>query len=358
MENSAPFLIALLLVSGLLVPSHVFSQTAETGPKLSVQLTGQTPFVYQNEEGKTVVIGEIANLGEVAHVTDVVIRVNFYNDVDPEPVDVKRGNSLLDVIPPQSTSPFIIESNVADSEISQVSVSVEGFKSSSEKKRVLELRSGESRYGDTFMFSGSITNSAGADAGKTKVHLVFYDVFIPPRIIKVSTINIDNIPATKSHSFTMETDLPRLAKNFVVLAESEFFISDRHIVKLPEVASYTKLVAISDVAVTNEFGKRLSQVKVGEPVSITSNLWIQFSADQKSDTLPFVYYAQIKKSGEIPFVEFLGKHEDVFLGAEKKNPSITWTPEEKGMYFIETFVWDENAVPIANKGPVLLVVVT
>jgi len=39
-------------------------------------------------------------------------------------------------------------------------------------------------------------------------------------------------------------------------------------------------------------------------------------------------------------------------------PSVEWTPQNTGLYFVETFVWDPNAVPLASKGPIALILVT
>ncbi|NIU88769.1 MAG: hypothetical protein GWN56_16370 [Nitrosopumilaceae archaeon] len=348
----------LLLFLAIMIPiNQASSQTTDTGSLLSVQLTSQTPFVYHDDEGKTVVIGEVVNTEEVSSVGDIKIKVNFYNDQNLNPVEIKRGTTILEVIPPKGTSPFIIESS-KNSDITQAYVSVEGFSPSQKKERTLEIKPGEKLYGDIFQFSGTISNKAGVDAGKTNVFLVFYDSFAPPRIVGISKVTLDNVPAGESKEFSFDTDIPKKAVRFEVLAESVSFLSDRHTLKVPQTESRTKLATIADVSITDKFGKTLSEIKVGKPVLIQSNLWIQFSADQPSNVQPFVYYAQIKQSGEKPFVEFLGTHNGEFLGAERKTSSIEWVPQNKGVFFIETFVWDDKGIPIANKGPVILVIVT
>jgi len=96
---------------------------------------------------------------------------------------------------------------------------------------------------------------------------------------------------------------------------------------------------------------------VGSPVKIQSESWIQFSADQKSNETPYSYYVQIKQSGKTPFVEFIGQYDGSHIGVDKQFPSVDWTPENNGLFFIETFVWDRNNIPIADQGPIVLVIV-
>jgi len=65
----------------------------------------------------------------------------------------------------------------------------------------------------------------------------------------------------------------------------------------------------------------------------------------------------VKQSGKSPFVEFIGKYDGRYIGAGSQSQSIDWIPENDGLFFIETFVWDRNNIPIADQGPILLVVV-
>jgi len=59
-----------------------------------------------------------------------------------------------------------------------------------------------------------------------------------------------------------------------------------------------------------------------------------------------------------PFIHFIGKTSGTFFSGGTQIPVIEWTPQEKGVYFAETFVWDQNAVPLASKGPLSLILVT
>ena len=58
-----------------------------------------------------------------------------------------------------------------------------------------------------------------------------------------------------------------------------------------------------------------------------------------------------------PTVQFIGKFDGRFIGNEVEFQSIDWTPEKKGLFFIETFVWDRNNIPLGAQGPFVLILV-
>ncbi len=84
---------------------------------------------------------------------------------------------------------------------------------------------------------------------------------------------------------------------------------------------------------------------------------IQLAADHESDETAYTYYVQIKESGKAPYVEYIGKFDGQFIGAGSEFQTIDWIPEKKGLFFIETFVWDRNNIPIAEQGPIVLIIV-
>src|SRR3990170_1079371 len=69
----------------------------------------------------------------------------------------------------------------------------------------------------------------------------------------------------------------------------------------------SSLVTINDISVTDSEGNRLPDLMVNSPVNIQSELTIQYSPNQKPEVQPYVYYIQIKQSGEKAFVEYIGK---------------------------------------------------
>jgi len=72
------FILSVFLALLLIPFSQSFSQEfSDNAPTLSVSLKNETPFVYQDSEGYTVVVGAVENHNSLTPVTNVEIRVNF-----------------------------------------------------------------------------------------------------------------------------------------------------------------------------------------------------------------------------------------------------------------------------------------
>ncbi len=95
--------------------------------------------------------------------------------------------------------------------------------------------------------------------------------------------------------------------SFKLVAESNNYQSEFIDITSTKVDVITKLVTISDISVNDIEGNRLSDVSVGFTVDIQSGIWIEYSGEQEAEEQPYVYYIQIKQSGEKAFVEFIGK---------------------------------------------------
>ncbi len=340
----------------LLIPfSQAFSQeSTDTAPTLTVSLRNETPFVYQDSEGYTVVVGAVENNNSLTPITNVRIHVNFFDDFDPAPLEAIIGYTTLQVIPANGQSPFAIRSETPNPNITQASVSLLGFDSSTPKPKELTVFSTDVFLDTSFRFSGVLQNG-GAPSADTNVHLAFYDSFEPPRILGVSTIELGNMELNTEVTFELDEKIDSRAVGFLLFAESSVFYSDFVDVKIPPPQVLTKLVIISDVIVEDTMGNKLSEIKVDSTVKIKSETLIQFAADQKSNETAYTYYVQIKEFGEFPYVEYIGKFDGRFIGTGLESQSIDWIPEKKGSFFIETFVWDRNNVPIAEQGPFVLI---
>ena len=81
---------------------------------------------------------------------------------------------------------------------------------------------------------------------------------------------------------------------------------------------------------------------------------IEFAADQSTNETPYTYYVQVKEA-ETSKVEYVGKFNGRFIGTGLQSPVIDWIPEKSGLFYIETFVWDRNNIPIAEQGPFVLI---
>ena len=342
----------------LLVPfSQAFSQVTDNPFTLSVSLRNEIPFLYQDSEGYTVVVGAVSNHDSQTSVNNIVIRVNFFDDFDPNPLQVVNGHTTLQVIPPNGQSPFTIRSETANPNIAEASVSLLPFNISDPKEKKLSIFYREVFLDSSLHFSGVLQNEI-APISNTNVYLAFYDIF--ERILRVSTIEIGDVESNDV-AFEFDESIDSKSVGFLLFSESDKFYSDFIDIKIPPPQLTTKLVVISDVTVEDTNGEKLSELKVGSTFNIKSKTLIQFASDQESNETAYTFYVQIKKTSETRdepgTVEFIGKFDGRFIGTGSEIQSIDWVPKQTGLFFIETFVWDRNNIPIADQGPFVLIIV-
>lgn len=233
--KNALLLISVILLIGAVnnIPQDSFSQEyVDTLPSITVSLKTPTPFFYQDDEGYTVVVGLIENKNQLSSVSNVGIRVNFYDDITSVPLEVSWGNTLMEVIPPTSEAPFTIRSQTPNSYITQASVSVIGFHPAHDKNNGLKIISNSVSSGDLFEFSGILQNT-GAPVSEALVYVAFYDAFDPPRILKVSTIKLGDIQPNTNVPFELIEKIDPRIVGFLLFSESDIFYSDVVDVKIP-----------------------------------------------------------------------------------------------------------------------------
>ncbi len=349
-------LILFLILILTPIPSS-FSQKIDTKPTLSVILTSDSPYVYQDEDGYTIIVGSVENTNSMTAVTNVKIRATFYDDASATPIEIVKGETLLKVIPALGTSPYVIKSNTPNPQITQAHVFLETFDSSTSKSKLLSLEPLDAFVDGNLIFSGTLKNGP-APITDTNIYLAFYDAFKPPRILSVSTISIGEMEPNEQISFEFNDEINPRSVGFTLFSESNVFYSDFTNVKIPEPEILTKFVTLSDVAVTDTLGNHLSEIKMGSTVKIKSNAWIELSPEHTSNEIPYRYYVQVKEAGEKPYVEFIGKYDGRYVGENSQSQSIDWIPEKKGLFFIETFVWDRNNIPISDPGPIAIILVS
>ena len=109
----------IFVVVLLLIPiSSAFSQEyADTNSTLSVSLNHQTTFVYHDSEGYAIVVGLIENNDPLSFVPNVVLHANFFDDFNSNSLEIIEGNSVLNMIPPNGKSLFVIRSETPDADI-------------------------------------------------------------------------------------------------------------------------------------------------------------------------------------------------------------------------------------------------
>lgn len=345
-------LLAGAIVLFLLFPvSQVFAQLSETPSALGVKLTATQPFIYRDDEGYTVVIGEVENTRSFP-VTNVKVWVGFYSDKasgpgGSTPLETTTGTPLLEVIAPYSKSPFVIKSQTPDPEIAEVNINMLGFNSAgtTQKQQLLEVKPVSASIGDTVKVSAEITNKGQQDSVETKVHLIGLDAFSPPRIIAIHTMDVGDVAKGATQDVDFDVKMDSRVTSFRLVAESGNYQSKFADVAKVTLTSLTKLISINNVQLMQS-GSKVSEVHVGTPVDITSQLTIQFGA-QKNPKQEYVYYAQVKQFGEKAPVEFLGVAEGVFDSAAPQTAAVIWTPEHEGAFFVETYVWDTSGVALA-----------
>jgi len=353
-------LLIVFLVSILFPISSSFSaELTETPGTLGIVLTSSTPHQYKDDMGYTIILGEVENTKSFP-ITEVKIWAGFYDDINEQPLESAFGGTVLDVIPPFSKSPYIIRSTSPNAAITSVSVNLLGFTSATPKDKSLNLNSEVSSISDTIKISGSITNDGSVSSTETKIHLFFVDVFQPPRILSLSTIELEEAiepGSTIDFEFDEDYDAQLPPASYTLFAESANYNSNVASVEITPPQAFTKIITINDISINDSDGNKLTGASQGTTINIESNVSIEYSSDQDTFEQPYVYYAQVKQS-EQGFVEFIGKFEGTLQSTGTQPPLVEWTPENTGLYVIETFVWEPNAVPLASKGPIMLVLVT
>lgn len=351
-------IVLIAFMTLLLIPlSQGFSQEySDNAPTLNVALSDESPFVYQDSEGYTVVVGLVDNNNPLTPISNVQIQVNFYDELNPTPLEVVQGTTTLEVIPVNGKSTYSIRSQSPNPNISEAAVTLLGFDSSIEKHKGLTVYSTDVFLNESFQFSGVLQNG-GAPSINTNVYLAFYDGFEPPRILGISTIEIGDVFLNTNVPFELDEEINPKAVGFFLFAESNIFISDFVDIKIPESRIPDKLITISNISIEDANGNKLSELSVGSKVNIKSETRIQFAADKESTETAYTYYMQIKESGKLSYVEYVGEFHGRFIGSGQETQTIDWIPERAGLFFIETFVWDRDNVPIAEQGPFVLIVV-
>ncbi|MGI0047496.1 MAG: hypothetical protein ACREBB_09985 [Nitrosotalea sp.] len=325
-------------------PSPIDSTDTTAPPSSSVQVWVCSSYSDKAPDGTTVVLGKVYNNND-SPVTDVKVGVTF-EDLNSNVLEYKTGTTLLQVVAPHSMAPFSISSTKADPSITQIAVNLAGFTPASARPQSLTISPGPLQMSDNMILAGTIQNGGTSTATNTRIYLLSYDAF--QRVVAISTTTTQDIGAGSIANFTLTSTPSSRAKTFQLVAESDNYQS------LP--TSVSNIVAslpvlVSDTNVTSPAGGSYSSIPVDAPVKISSNLSYLLSNPQS-----YVYYVQVKKFGGE--VAFIGNSTGVFLGSEDQDhtESISWTPDATGSYYVETYVWDSDGVPISSAGTTVSIV--
>ena len=356
-------LLVLFLIFALFPISSGYSQEfIDKAPTLGIVLTSFSPFNFKDVDGKTVILGEVENTKNFP-VSGIKIWAGFYDNFSENPLETTIGTTIMEVIPPFGKSPYMIISETSNSAITSVSVNLLGFNSSPEKQMKLNLQLDTLEMGEKLSLSGRITNNGELNSTNTKIQLISYDSFFPPRVLGISSVDLENnILPGETDNFEFDVKRDSRASAFKILGESQDYSTGILEITDTSLQILNKLVTITDITITDNEGSRLSDVSVGSQINIQSQLDFQDSSLEESKVQQYVYWIQIKKSLEIngetkSFVEFIGKAEGSIDSKGVEIPSVGWIPENDGLYFVETFVWDPKHNPLASTGPLSLILV-
>jgi len=266
-------ILALFLIFSLFPLAISFAQIADKEPSLGIKLLNNQPFSYKDNEGRTVVIGEIQNTLD-SSIIDVQIKADFYDDLG-QLLDSVTGSPTLDIIPSQANSPFQIISNSTSSGITIIDIQLlGGFDTSVPKQESLVLEPGKLSIGNEINLSGKISNGGELESSNTKIHFIIHDSFIPPRIVGLETISLDdNLLPGAEESF--ELTIPNNSRGFSykLIAESNNYLSSLVDIENISVNVLTRLATINDISLLDRNGDILSssEIFVGTEVFIQSN---------------------------------------------------------------------------------------
>ncbi len=304
----------------------------------SVKVYVCSSYSYKASDGTTVVLGEVQNNNDFP-ITAVKVGITF-EDLNNNILEYKTGTTLLQVIAPNSMAPYSISSTKPDPSITQVSVNLAGFTSASSRDQVLAISPGPLRIADNVTLQGTIKNEGSSAATNARLYLLSYDAF--QRVVSIGTATISNIEAGSIANFTVTSMPSSRTKTFQIIAESDNYQSLP--TDVPNIVA-TLPVLISNTNITNPSGSSYYSIPVNAPVKISSDLRYLLNNPQS-----YIYYVQIKKFGGQ--VEFIGNSTGLFLGGmdQEHTESVSWTPDTSGSYYVETYVWDSNGVPISSAG--------
>ena len=348
-----------------------WAQDADTLPTLGVRLADTPPHHYKDDGGRTSVVGQVVNTNSFA-VSGVKVRVGFYGASGDEPVETAIGTTLAGVVPAGGTAPFAISSESPSAAITDATVTILGFNYADEKPRTLAVEgtaavaaSGGGEQGpraDRLAVAGTVSNTAppGSPAeGPVTVHMLQYDAFDPPRLLRHASAGLDGpLEAGASAEFSIDDALLVRADGVHLFAESPGASSNAADVPIAQADPVSRLVTIGGAHLSDADGNRVQGGRAGSPLVVAGDLSLEALPAAQEGAQEYTFYVQVKRSGDSPSVEFLGSSGGRFDGPGTESPSVAWTPDEEGLYFVETFVWDTDNSPLASRGPVVLVLVS
>lgn len=330
-------LTVALIATLMLLSATANAQRVDTGSMLGLELSKLQPTFYTDDEGYTVVVGEIHNRKEFP-VTDVRVLVNFYTDEsDESPHEFQVGGTILDVIPAFGTSQYMIRSSSQDLDIFGVTAHLLGFTSSFAKHAQLKLGNVGAWASDTLVIDGTVTNNAQNDVENVTVYALVYNALEPPRLIVIESADIGPLSSTDAFDFQFTLQNDDKASFVKLIAESASYVSDS--VDTPII----RPLVIQDIKTVDANRNPVSLLQKDVPVYIQSRI-----TGQNIIELDYTYIVQIKRAQALPVVEHIGTMDGKLTDSGVSVSLVEWTPETSGFFFVEAYVWNTADTPLSS----------
>ena len=332
-------LFGLLLTPLLILPSY------QTNFDLGVVVS--EPFMKINPNGTISLVGEVENKKNIP-ITNVKIKFDLY-DNSVGPIESVVVDTVLDVIPSNSKSPYIIQSNLK--QIQSTQSTILGFGAVVTKPQMLTLTLVDQFTDFNSAFKGIISNSGDVITTNVKIHLTSFDK--SGIVINVETISLDAIEPNTNNAFEIYSEYDSSVSEFSLVAESFEYNSYTIRSNAIHPAAMADTVLVGSTLLYDLEENILILGKTNESIIVQNTLT---PLESENHEIKYNYFIQVKRSGENPFVEHVGQSNGTIYGDEIIASAI-WTPRAPDLYYIEVYVWDDNNIPIYSAISVSLVLI-
>jgi len=302
---------------------------------------------YINSNGLPVVVGEIINDGRDT-IKSVEVKVNFI-DTAGQVIDSGMAVAAVEMIPPGQRSPFMIVGS-ADyaNAITSYELQIVDFAKAQNKPAMLQIAS-TSEFSDgvsEVSIMGEIRNMGSGAATSTKVHATFYDD--SGRVIGYSSASADPnmIETSDKASFEMKIhERVPVIQSYTLFAESDqYSMVPFGVQSVNNPLDVGNKVSVSRLSLVDQEGNGVGKFAPGERVWIKSDLKNKLSTEQE-----FTYIVEVKSADGFPVT--INWVDGVLTPDMAFAPSLSWVPEEEGVYFAEIFVWHsmDNPIPLTSS---------
>ena len=311
---------------------------------------------YTNSSGLPVVVGEIINDGKDP-VKSVEVKVSFIDD-EGQVIDSGKAVAAVGMIPPGQRSPFMIVGSADHAnEITGYELQILNFATTKNKPAMLQIVS-TSEFSDgvsEVSIRGEITNLGGNAASSTKVHATFYDD--SGRVIGYTSASPDRNIIEPNNKAGFELKIHErvpVIQSFTLFAESDqYSMTPFGVQNVNNPLDVGNKVSVSRLSLVDQEGKPIGNAALGERAWIKSDMKNKLSTEQE-----FTYIVQIKDKDGFPVT--INWVDGVLTPDMAFAPSLSWLPEEEGVYFAEIFVWHsmENPIPLSSSIRTIIILVT